>query len=407
MKTSTLSPYRWTILIIVCAICFMANFMQYQVSAWGVTVMDMLQTDVAGLTNLMLMPMLTAVFLSIPSGSLADKFGVKRVVSVALTISVAGGFLRSFTLGSVPAQTVAMFLIGFGIAALNANLAKILGTWFKEQTSLAMGFFYAASCVAIVIAQVFSTLMGTLFMSYLIAAFLMAATAVAWIVFARNAPAGEPLPDSEPIVQYLKIACKSKNVWFIALAYGLTLASTTAYCSILPSALELGRGVDTMLAGSLAAIITVGSFLACFAGPAAVLKLGKNKPFLIVTTFVGAAVMFVSWFVPLGPGLWTILVLNGFFTALSGPIIQAMTPEIKEIGIKYAGSAGGIIGTVGLLCSYLLPLAVSFIAGDNWMLNLSIESGLFLLSVVFIMALPETGIKGDYLKQESLEPHEA
>ena len=244
MKTSTLSPYRWTILIIVCAICFMANFMQYQVSAWGVTVMDMMQTDVAGLTNLMLMPMLTAVFLSIPSGSLADKFGVKRVVSVALTISVAGGFLRSFTLGSVPAQTVAMFLIGFGIAALNANLAKILGTWFKEQTSLAMGFFYAASCVAIVIAQVFSTLMGTLFASYLIAAFLMAAAAVAWIVFARNVPAGEPLPESEPIVQYLKIACKSKNVWFIALAYGLTLASTTAYCSILPSALELGRGID-------------------------------------------------------------------------------------------------------------------------------------------------------------------
>ena len=128
MKTSTLSPYRWTILIIVCAICFMANFMQYQVSAWGVTVMDMMQTDVAGLTNLMLMPMLTAVFLSIPSGSLADKFGVKRVVSVALTISVAGGFLRSFTLGSVPAQTVAMFLIGFGIAALNANLAKVPGS---------------------------------------------------------------------------------------------------------------------------------------------------------------------------------------------------------------------------------------------------------------------------------------
>ena len=89
MKTSTLSPYRWTILIIVCAICFMANFMQYQVSAWGVTVMDMMQTDVAGLTNLMLMPMLTAVFLSIPSGSLADKFGVKRVVSVALVVSVA------------------------------------------------------------------------------------------------------------------------------------------------------------------------------------------------------------------------------------------------------------------------------------------------------------------------------
>lgn len=407
MKANTLPPYRWVVLFIVCAICFMANFMQYQVSAWGVTVMEMMQTDVAGLTNLMLMPMLTAVFLSIPSGSLADKFGVKRVVAVALVASVAGGFLRCFTLGSIPAQAVAMFLIGFGIAALNANLAKILGTWFQEQTSLAMGFFYAASCVAIVVAQVCSTLMGTLFVSYLVAAVLMAVAAVLWIIFARNVPAGEALPEPEPIVQYLKIAGKSKNVWFIALAYGLTLASTTAYCSILPSALELGRGVDTILAGSLAAVITVGSFFACFAGPAMALRLGKNKPFLVVTTFIGAFVMFISWFIPMGVGLWTILVLNGFFSALSGPIIQAMTPEIKEIGIKYAGSAGGIIGTVGLLCSYFIPLGVSFIAGDNWTLNLSLESALFLLSVVFIIALPETGVKGDYLQKEFVEPHEA
>lgn len=103
-------------------------------------VMDMLQTDVAGLTSLMLMPMLTAVFLSIPCGSLADRYGVKRVVCVGLAISVIGGFVRCFALGSMPGQLVAMFMLGCGIAALNANLAKVLGTWFREQTSLAIGF---------------------------------------------------------------------------------------------------------------------------------------------------------------------------------------------------------------------------------------------------------------------------
>lgn len=401
MEKSKLPGYRWVVLLVVCLVCFMANFTQYQVSAWGVSVMDMLQTDVAGLTSLMLMPMLTAVFLSIPCGSLADRYGVKRVVCVGLAISVIGGFVRCFALGSMPGQLVAMFMLGCGIAALNANLAKVLGTWFREQTSLAIGFFYAASCLAIVIAQAFSTYMGTLFISYLIAAIVLAVVAVLWFVLDRDVPEGETLPEPEPVTKYLKVAVKSKNVWFIALAYGLTLASTTAYCAILPSALELGRGIETALAGSLAAVITVGSFFACFAGPAYVVKRGKNKPFLIVTTILGAMVMFVNWFVPMGAGLWAVLIINGFLTALSGPIIQSMTPQLKEIGIKYAGSAGGIIGTVGLLCSYFIPIVISAIAGDNWVLNLGIESALFLSSLVLIILLPETGIKGKYMQSKS------
>lgn len=74
-----LSGYRWMILFVVCLICFMANFMQYQVSAWGVVVMTTLGIDAGGLTNLMLMPMLTAVFLSIPAGSLADRLSLIHI----------------------------------------------------------------------------------------------------------------------------------------------------------------------------------------------------------------------------------------------------------------------------------------------------------------------------------------
>lgn len=388
-----LPGYRWVILLAVCLICFMANFMQYQVSAWGVVVMDTLGVDVAGLTNLMLMPMLTAVFLSIPAGSLADRYGVKIVVSVGLILSVIGGFIRFFMIGSFPAQLISMFMIGCGISCLNANLAKVLGTWFKQQTSLAMGVFYAASCAAIVVAQAFSTMFPTLEISYLVAAIVLAVVAAIWILFMSNVPKGESLPEPEPVIKYLKIAAKSRNVWCIALAYGLTLASTTAYCSILPSALELARGVETTMAGSMAAIITVGSFFACFAGPAAVLKLGKNKPFLVITTIIAAAVMIANWFLPLGTVMWVVLVVNGFMTALSGPIIQAMTPDLPEIGVKYAGSAGGIIGTVGLLCSYFVPVIVSTVVGGNWTANLCVESVLFLLSLVPILLLPETGAK--------------
>ena len=56
-----LPGYRWVVLLAVCLICFMANFMQYQISAWGVEVMDVNGIDVAGLTSMMLLPMLAGV----------------------------------------------------------------------------------------------------------------------------------------------------------------------------------------------------------------------------------------------------------------------------------------------------------------------------------------------------------
>ena len=114
---------------VVCLLCFMANYMQYQVSALAVEVMPMLNIDTVGFSMLFLVPMLTAVFFSIPLGALGDRIGSKKVVTVCTAISVAGGFLRCFTLDSFTMQMTSMFLIGMGISALNANLIKVLGTW--------------------------------------------------------------------------------------------------------------------------------------------------------------------------------------------------------------------------------------------------------------------------------------
>ncbi len=160
-----LPSWRWAIVSVVCLLCFMANYMQYQVSALAVEVMPMLNIDTVGFSMLFLVPMLTAVFFSIPLGALGDRIGSKKVVTVCTAISVAGGFLRCFTLDSFTMQMTSMFLIGMGISALNANLIKVLGTWFREQTGFAMGLFYAASCVAIVVAQICAGLFGSVFNS--------------------------------------------------------------------------------------------------------------------------------------------------------------------------------------------------------------------------------------------------
>lgn len=78
-----LPSWRWAIVSVVCLLCFMANYMQYQVSALAVEVMPMLNIDTVGFSMLFLDPMLTAVFFSIPLGALGDRIGSKKVVAVA------------------------------------------------------------------------------------------------------------------------------------------------------------------------------------------------------------------------------------------------------------------------------------------------------------------------------------
>lgn len=328
------------------------------------------------------------------------------MVAICLIISVIGGFLRCFFLESFQVQLLTMFMLGAGISALNANLIKVLGIWFKEQTGTAMGLFYASSCAAIVVAQICAPLFGSVYISYLVAAIVLAIATVLWYLLDRDASKGEVPAPPEPTMEYLKVASKSKGVWLIAIGVGFGLASTTAYAGLLPQALELGKGVEMTTSGVMAAIVTVGSFFGCLIGPACADKIGKFKAFLVATTVLGAVFMFATWYCPSASWiLWAVLVANGFFTAINGPIMQAMPILLPEIGEKYAGSAGGIVGTVSLLLSYFMPILISAIAGDSYAINFALESLCFVLGVVPIVLLPELGPKGK-LQQERMKKEE-
>lgn len=400
MDQPKLSSYRWVILVLVCLVCFLSNFMQYQVSALAVYIMPMFEIDEAGFSMLMLMPMLTAVFLSIPMGMLGDRIGPKKVVAACMVVAILGGFLRTFG-NSFPVQMLSMFMLGAGISALNANLIKIFGTWFKNKAQLAMGFFYASSSLGVVAANIIAPMIGDVFGNYLGSAIALTVAGTLWLVALRDAPKGETLAISEGgSWAAFKVAAKSKNVWLIGLNYGLCLAAVTAFASLTPQVLVLQCGIDPVTAGTIASAAAIGSLLGELIGGGIGVKLGKWRPFIVVTVLIGALFMTYFWAGVVMPGkvpsvelLIAVQILAGAFGALKGPLVQAMPYALPEIRGKYAGSAGGIIGTIGLLCSYAIPVAVSTITVGNYTMNLAIETLIFALSCVFILMVPELGPK--------------
>ncbi|MCO6558628.1 MAG: MFS transporter [Bifidobacterium sp.] len=406
MEKKQAPAYRWVILVVVCLIGVLSNYMQYQISAMAVALTPLLKIDPAGFSTLLMMPMLTAVFLSIPMGTLGDKIGPKRVVFWCLIIAVIGAFLRTFFL-NFPMQAISMFLLGAGIAALNANLIKILSVWFGDKAQVGMGFFFGSAGIGVILAQMVAPRMSV-FVSYLTAAIILTVFTVIWLVLIKDVPDGVQLPPAsgESPVKYFGVAAKSRNVWLIGLCYGFSMAASTAFAGFIPQTLRTIDHFDVTTAGLVASAAALGSIIGSVIGPQISSRLRTWKWYLVFTIVVGAALMCFFWAVVLGmkaapaiPVLFIIMMISGTFGAMNGPIVQAMPYALPEIRGKYAGSAGGLVTAVGLLCAFLIPVIVSKLCGANLILNLAIESGIFLISAVFVIVMPELGPGGKIAQQ--------
>ncbi|MDF7639657.1 MFS transporter [Lactobacillus sp. ESL0791] len=388
-----LSNYRWVILAIAALLDVISSYVQFQISALATQIMPELHISMAQFSSLTMAPMLIAVFLSIPAGTLADKFGAKKIVTVGLIISVIGAFGR---LWAKNFGTMMIMLLMFGVymALLNANTLKIFGTWFKQDTNFAMGIFFASASVGIMLSQITGPMFPSVQSAYIFSSVVLLILAVCWILFVRDTPKGEEIPKQEvqadksaSSFSFFKNAAKSKNTWIVALCVGCGMGASEAFSSVLPQAF-VAKGMTLGQAGFVAAVATVGSMFGSAFGPAVINKPKRAKPLMVLITVLGGLSMAITWYLT-GSVLTVNLVIGGLLGAMTGPIMQAMPITFPEIGPKYAGSAGGLVGTVSLLLSYCVPVIISAISGRNYLLIFIIQGVVFALTSIFMIMLPD------------------
>lgn len=386
---------------------FVPNYAQYQLSPIAHWIMPTYNLDSAQFSMLFSAAMIPGILLSLVAGLLADRFGVKRVVSIAAAISVAALIARIFA-PSFGALFICMVLAGVVATFLNANTAKIMGSWFPpDKVGVAVGIALAGSTSSMLVGLGTSALFPSLQVIFMFTAALGVVALAAWLLFFKDGPQNAKTQDAgqqtdtalvaQPTLsECLKVVLKNRNVWFVGAALGFDLAATMCILTFLPQALQATRGFDPAAAGALSSVVTLGNLIGSIVAPMIYTRIGHFKPVAVVFAIIAAAGTAFAWQMPDGPLMMASLFLTGF--TLSGLMTMFVSSIVllPGIGPVYAGTAGGVCATMQLFGAVVIPSYIlAPILGTNYSMLYIIAGILCLLIVVCTFVLPEVAKRSE------------
>jgi NNP family nitrate/nitrite transporter-like MFS transporter len=367
--------YGYVVLILLCIGITLPNFAQYQITGFGKEEISLFLgrslTD-SDFSLLNMSPLIPGAFLSLVSGLLVDRFGPRKVIVTGVVLTAAGVVLRVFT-SSYGALVASMILMGVCATFLNSNGPKVIGTWFEpNKASILLGVFLAVANVSMSIGTGSAAVFGSVNTAFVWSAGIAVVVAVLWIIFMRDNKAGvggakeeENAGEKLDLATCIKTCAGSKGVWISASCMLCLCTAAVASTQFLPTAL-MSRGVERETASLCGMCITLGGMAGCLLSPLLSTLFKKPKLWMIGGGVLAALGLAFAWKITSIPVMVVCLVLTGFLTSGFTPIISSLPLRLKEIGPRYAGTAGGFIATIQLLGNVVLPTyVICNIVGDN------------------------------------------
>ena len=368
------AKYGYIVLVLLCLGITMPNFAQYQITGFGKdAIAEFLGRELTdsqfSLVNMA--PLIPGAFLSLVSGLLVDRFGPRRVITTGVVLSAVGVVLR-VSLDAYGSIIASMILMGVCATFLNANAPKVLGTWFAPgKASILLGVFLAVANVSMALGTGIVAVFDTVHGAFICAAVVAVIIALLWIFFMRdnkNAPEGaveEEPAEKLPVIECIKICARSKGVWLAAFSMMCICTATVGATQFLPTALQ-SRGVSKETASLCGMCITIGATAGCLVSPTLSTLLRHPKKWMFVGGLIAAAGAAFAWRITSVPVMVICLLITGFLTSGFSPIVNSLPLSLKEIGPRYAGTAGGFIATIQLIGNVVLPTyVICNIVGDN------------------------------------------
>ena len=342
--------YRWYVLILAALTATLAVAMQNMC-------LPVLFEEIAQDLDLSLVQIgliwgigaLASVPASLVGGTIGDRFGARRTLSVTCLLVGLAGALRGLS-NDLVTLGVTVFLFGLMTPMIMMNLIKTCGVWFsRRQLGLANGVVAMGMALGFMVSSMISaTVMSPWLGGWRNVLFFYGAIAIGisipWYL-SRPAPnAVEGLSgETNPIglLQTVSHVARIRNVWLLGLAIlgiGSCVQGTLGYLPLYLRGLGWSEAaadgaLATFHAASLICVIPIALWSD---------RLGSRKPVLMVTalmivtgvgllSFVGGMMVWVA------VGM-TGLVRDGFMGVFTTTIL-----EVEGVGATNAGTATGLV----------------------------------------------------------------
>ena len=331
-------------------------------------------------------------------GMLGDRFGIKRMITIAILSSGLAGALRGFAqdfLGLV----VTGLLFGILSSLLMINMPKIIKVWFSPREFalangiMATGMALGLSLGAIISATVLSPWLGgwrNVFFLYGVVSILLS---VLWLMTVPDPERRETAASRAhvPMSQAISHVSRLRGVWILGFSffgYQGCLQGVTGY---LPLYLQEIGWSAAEADSTLAAFNLAGAFGTI---PLALLsdRLGVRKAVLfslLVVSMLGVILL------PLfnDEGVWILAILIGFARDPSMALFLVMNMESEGVSVVHASTAMGLMITLARFGGGVAPALGNGLANISVGVPFLFWGGLALLAVVVLGFTKETGWK--------------
>lgn len=298
---------------------------------------------------------LTGFLFCLVTGTWADRKGIKVVMVVGLAITCVGAIVRIFVGTTFAGMFVTSVIFGFGLAALNANSAKMLRLWFPaDMINVAMGIYLACATAGAAIFVPLASSFTSAQPTFIIVAVLSVITLIAFALLYKKHLDNEK-PIVQPVMQHLGIVMKSKNLWVACAVIGFIMAAGATNNGNLVAWLAGAKGIDVQTAALVSSVCNITCSVGGIVFPAIIRKTHGEKWWLVALQFIviiGVAIYYFTL-----DGMMTAAGVAVVSCLVGGalPLSKALPAELPDINKEHMGAAGGLHSTVQNALAFLIP----------------------------------------------------
>lgn len=335
---------------------------------------------------------------SLAGGVIADRFGMKRVISIAMLFASIFAGARGLADDHV-ALWMYTFLMGVSFGFIIPNLTKGIAMWFgPEELGRANGLLLIGVFVGIALGFALGPPVATLLGGWRNVMFLCSGMCLGlsalWLIAGREREYTGAMAELMRLrpgpFEGLKKVFSVKEIWLLCLTEVFVIGNMMAIGGILPTYL-VEKGMSENQAGVFIALNTLMLLIGLWVGPYLSDRSGLRKVF-VWPFFLAGAVMIPLYAFLWGWPLYLVNLIGGFVVGCGMPQLRSIVMELEEIGAVLSGSAFGALFTFNRIGGFAVPwLMGAVMTAFNAEIGIYFIALLALIAPVLILFVRETG----------------